>query len=30
MYLEVIAVLHYRNDDGVINACVLKACISSK
>jgi len=30
MYLEVIAVLHYNNHDGVIHACVLKACISSK
>jgi len=30
MYLEVIAVLHYNNYDGVIHACVLKACISSK
>jgi len=25
MYLEVIAVLHYDNHDGVINACVLKS-----
>jgi len=24
MYLEVIAVLHYNNHDGVIHACVLK------
>jgi len=30
MYLEVIAVVHYINHDGVIHACVLKACISSK
>jgi len=30
MYLEVIAVLHYNNYDGVIHACVFKACISSK
>jgi len=30
MFLEVIAVLHYNNHDGVIHACVLKACISSK
>ena len=30
MYLEVIAVLHYNNHGGVIHACVLKACISSK
>ena len=30
MYLEVIAVLHYNNHDGVIHVCVLKACISSK
>ena len=30
MYLEVIAVLHYNDHDGVIHACVLKACISSK
>jgi len=29
-YLEVIAVLHYNIHDGVIHACVLKACISSK
>ena len=29
MYLEVIAV-HYNNYDGVIHACVLKACVSSK
>jgi len=25
MYLEVIAVLHYNNHDGVIHACVLKS-----
>jgi len=30
MYLEVIAVLHCNNHDGVIHTCVLKACISSK
>ena len=30
MYLEVIAVLHYNNHDGVIHTCVLKARISSK
>ena len=30
MYLEVIAVLYYNNHDGVIHACILKACISSK
>jgi len=30
MYLEVIAVLHYKNYDGDIHASVLKACISSK
>jgi len=30
MYLEVITVLHYNNHDGVIHACVLLACISSK
>jgi len=30
MYLEAIAVLHYNDHDGVIHACVLKACISSK
>jgi len=30
MYLEVIAVLHYNNHDGVIHACALKACVSSK
>jgi len=30
MYLEVTAVLHYNNHDGVIHACVLIACISSK
>jgi len=30
MYLEVIAVLHYNNHDGIIHACVLKAYISSK
>ena len=29
-YLEVIAVLHYNNHDGVIRVCVSKACISSK
>ena len=29
MYLEVIAVLHYNNHDGVIHACVLYACVSS-
>jgi len=28
--LEVTAVLHYNNHDGVIHACVLKAFISSK
>jgi len=30
MYLEVIAVLHNNNHDGVILVCALKACISSK
>jgi len=30
MYLEVIAALHYNNHDGVIHACVLYACVSSK
>jgi len=30
MYLKVIAVLHYNNHDGVIHACGLKACVSSK
>jgi len=30
LYLEVIAVLHFNNHDGVIHACVLKACFSSK
>jgi len=30
MYLDVIAVLDYNNYDGVIHACVFKACISSK
>jgi len=30
MYLEVIAKLHFNNHDGVIHACVLKACVSSK
>jgi len=30
MYLEVIAVFHYNNNDGDIHACFLKACISSK
>jgi len=30
MYLEVIAVLHYNNNDGDIHACVLKAYISAK
>jgi len=30
MYLEVIAVIHYNNHDGVSHACVLTACISSK
>jgi len=28
--MEVIAVLHYNNHDGVIHACVLYACVSSK
>jgi len=27
MYLEVVAVLHYNNHDGVIHACVLKTCV---
>jgi len=27
MYLEVIAVLHYNNHDGVIHACVLKSLL---
>jgi len=26
--LEVIAVLHYNDHDGVIHACVLKACVN--
>jgi len=30
MYLEVIAVLHYNNHDGVIHVCALKACVSSE
>jgi len=30
MYLEVIVVLHYNNNDGDIHACFSKACISSK
>ena len=30
MYLGVIAVLHYNNNDGVIHACVIIACIWSK
>jgi len=30
MYLEVTAVLYYDNHIGVIHACVLKACVSSK
>jgi len=25
MYLEVIAILHYDNHDGVVHACVLKS-----
>jgi len=30
MYLKVIAVVHYNSHDGVIHACVLIDCISSK
>jgi len=28
--MDVIAVLHYNSHDGVVHACVLKACVSSK
>jgi len=30
VYLEVIAVLHYNNCDGVIHSYALYACVSSK
>jgi len=30
MYLEVIAVIHYHNHDGVIYACVLKSLYFNK
>jgi len=29
MYLEVIAVLHHNNDDGVIYGCVFYTCVWS-